>query len=249
MRSTLRALATVATAALLLGLLATGAAAQSGGQVNFRGQIDSLNDSGGSGDVIATLDTATNQLTVRINGSGFVFQPHAQHIHGVQAGESTCPGPDVDDDGDGFTSTPEAQPNYGPIQASLTTEGDTSPDSALAVERFPTYEDSSYERTFEVSSELANDLQRFHIVIHGVDVNGNGEYDMDAAGPSPLNEDLPFEATMPAACGTLSATAAGGVQTGAGGTATSGSGPLALLALGGLTIAGLGLRVRRSVTG
>ena len=41
------------------------------------------------------------------------------------------------------------------------------------------------------------------IVIHGVDYNGNGVYDMDGAGPSELDPSLPAEATDPALCGRL----------------------------------------------
>lgn len=248
MRSTLRLLTTLALAALAVAALATGALAQSG-TVTFNGQINALNDSGSSADATLTLDQSTNEVRVQIDGSGFPALPHAQHIHGVESGQSVCPTVDgADEDGDGFLSTPEGQATYGPIQASLTTEGDTSADSALAVERFPTYEDGTYSRTFQVSDEVASNLNRFHIVIHGNDVNGNGEYDAGDIGMSPLNEELPFEATMPAACGTLTAQASGGVQTGAGGTADTGSSTtsLALLALGGLMVAGLSLRTRRS---
>jgi hypothetical protein len=248
-RSTSRLAAIVAIVALTVGVLATGALAQSD-TVTFRGQINSLNDSAASANATATLDESTNQLDVRINGQGFAAAPHAQHIHGVQSGQSTCPTVgQVDEDGDGFASTPEGQTTYGPIQASLTTEGDTSPDSALAVERFPTYETGTYSRTIQLSQDVASELDRLHIVMHGNDVNGNGEYDAGDIGMSPLNEELPFEATMPAACGTLTAQAAGGVQTGAGGTAETGAGmtPMALLAAGGLAVGGFGFGLRRTV--
>lgn len=238
-----RTLTTVGLAALTVGMMSTAAAADHGG--TYTAQLDSLNDSGSTAEATIEVDEDTNEATVTINGSGFVAAPHAQHIHGFDEG-STCPtGNELDEDGDGFTSTPEAQPSYGPIETSLTTEGDTSPDSALAVERFPTYE-SSYNRTFELPEDVATNLANYHIVIHGNDVNGNGEYDMDGAGPSPLDESLPFEATMPAACGTLAATASGGVDTGAGGTATTGSdAPLGLAALGAVAIGGLAYGVRR----
>lgn len=247
MRSASRLAALAAIMALTIGALATGALAQSDA-VTFRGQIDAINDSGSSATATATLNQSTNQLDVRIQGSGFPAAPHAQHIHGVEAGQSTCPPvSQVDEDGDGFVSTPEGQTTYGPIQASLTTRGDTSPESALAVERFPTYEDGTYSRTIQLSEETASELQRLHIVIHGNDVNGNGQYDAGDIGMSPLNEELPFEATMPAACGTLTATAAGGVQTGAGGTADADMAmtPLAVAAIGTLAVAGFGVGLRR----
>lgn len=244
-----RTFTTMGLAALTVGTLATGAAAQSSSEVTYQGTLSEFNDSGSSAQFNATLDRDTNELHVTITGQGLVAAPHAQHIHGTLGESNTCPvAEQVDEDGDGFASTPEAQPAYGPILASLTTEGDTSPDSALAVERFPTYE-SSYTRTIELSDEVANDLNNLHVVIHGVDVNGNGEYDMDGAGPSPLDESLPFEATMPAVCGTLAATASGGVDTGAGGTATTPDAPLGLAALGAVSLGGLayGATRRRAV--
>lgn len=72
---------------------------------------------------------------------------------------------------------------YGPVQVSLTTEGDTSADSALAVDRFPV-RDASYTRTIDVSDDVVSELSDPHIVIHGVDENGNGEYDGDAVSSS-----------------------------------------------------------------
>lgn len=237
-----RTLTTMGLAALTVGMMTTAAGAQ-GSTTTYNAQLDSLNGSGATAEATIEVDEATNQATVTIDGSGFVAAPHAQHVHGFDEG-STCPtGNELDEDGDGFTSTPEAGPSYGPIEVSLTTEGDTSPDSALAVERFPTYE-SSYTRTFEISPDVADNLGNYHIVVHGNDVNGNGEYDMDGAGASPLDENLPFEATMPAACGTLAATASGGVATGAGGTASSDA-PLGLAALGAVAVGGLAYGVRR----
>lgn len=41
------------------------------------------------------------------------------------------------------------------------------------------------------------------MVIHGVDYNNNGEYEMAGAGPSELDPSLPAEATDPAVCGVL----------------------------------------------
>jgi hypothetical protein len=94
-------------------------------------------------------------------------------------------------------------PSYGTIQGSLTTDGDTSPASALAVDRFPVADEDgnlSYSRTFEVSDEIVDAIDNLHVVVHGIDVNGDGGYDM-GAGPSPLDPALPLEATVPALCG------------------------------------------------
>jgi hypothetical protein len=50
---------------------------------------------------------------------------------------------------------------------------------------------------------VAERLGEFAIVQHGVDLNGNGVYDEEAAGPSDLDPSLPQEATIPANCGTI----------------------------------------------
>src|SRR5690606_22354720 len=62
-----------------------------------------------------------------------------------------------------------------------------------------------------------------HVVVHGIDENGNGTLDMDQEERSSLTDDLPREGTAPALCGTLTAAAGGVIQTGAGGTAPDGS--------------------------
>jgi hypothetical protein len=80
------------------------------------------------------------------------------------------------------------------------------------VDRFPVANDGgsvSYKRTIEVSSQIANKLGMFHIVQHGVDLNGNGEYDFEAAGASELDPSLPQEATIPANCGVIEPMAPG----------------------------------------
>jgi hypothetical protein len=132
--------------------------------------------------------------------------PHAQHIHGLEQALSECPSLAADLNGDGLVNTTEGQPSYGPILTSLTTEGDTSPDSALAVDRFPVANEDgtlTYDRTFGVPTNVADRLGEFAIVQHGVDLNGNGVYDEGAAGPSDLDPSLPQEATIPANCGVI----------------------------------------------
>jgi hypothetical protein len=77
--------------------------------------------------------------------------------------------------------------------------------------------------------------------------NGSGEIG-DFGTPSSLDPDLDIEATVPAACGQLVASAAGGVDTGAGGTATDTGGAAALFA-GALGLGALGtVAMRRRLT-
>jgi hypothetical protein len=174
-------------------------------QEMFQAQLDPLNDSGASG--TANLALEGDQLTTDIASQDLAPNlPHAQHIHGLDQAISECPSLAADQNGDGLVNTTEGQPSYGPILTSLTTEGDTSPDSALAVDRFPVANEDgtlTYDRTLGVPKNVADRLGEFAIVQHGVDLNGNGVYDEGAAGPSDLDPSLPQEATIPATCGRI----------------------------------------------
>jgi hypothetical protein len=182
----------------------------SGGSQNQQGrnyQVDlrPLNDSGAKG--TAQLGLEGRQLTVKISAQGLVpGQPHAQHIHGSTDGhEHTCPDKSADKDGDGIVSTTEGLPAYGDINISLTTKGDTSKASGLAVDRMPVADKDgklSYSRTIAVSQAVADNIKDLHIVQHGIDPNGNGMYDF-GKGKSDLDPKLPQEATAPADCGTI----------------------------------------------
>ncbi len=174
-------------------------------QEAFHADLAPLNNSGASG--TADLVLEGDQLTTDIASEGLAPNlPHAQHIHGLEQAISECPTILNDMDGDNLVNTTEGDPSYGPILTSFTTEGDTSPDSGLAVDRFPVANEDgtvSYGRTFGVPSDVAQRLGEFAIVQHGVDLNGNGVYDEEAAGPSELDPSLPQEATIPANCGRI----------------------------------------------
>ena len=132
--------------------------------------------------------------------------PHAAHIHFGEEARHECPTLADDTNGDGHLNTAEGLPAYGPIVLSLTTMGDTSPASALAVDRFPVGRGFDYERNglFETGEGVAEAIAagKGVVVIHGVDYNDNGVYDFDA-GVSELDASLPSEATDPAMCGVL----------------------------------------------
>jgi hypothetical protein len=115
--------------------------------------------------------------------------------------------------------------------------------------------DSSAGEPGDSSLETATAVRNLHVVTHGIDVNGNGEYDM-AAGPSELDATLPQEATAPASCGiiegsNISAIPAGGVDTGVGPLTGTGNGAVAgpqvlafsaIVGIGALWVIGAGLR-------
>ena len=171
----------------------------------FQADLAPLNNSGASG--TANLALEGDQLTTDIASEGLApGLPHAQHIHGLEQAMSECPTILNDQNGDNLVNTTEGEPSYGPILTSLTTEGDTSPESARAVDRFPVANEDgtlTYDRTFGVPANVADRLEDFAIVQHGVDLNGNGVYDEEAAGPSDLDPSLPQEATIPANCGVI----------------------------------------------
>lgn len=242
-----RALAVAGVAAVTPLFLATPASADT---VNF--SLDEFNNSGAQ----ATATITTNDdgsMTVEIEGTGFTPEmPHAQHIHGAPTGDFFCPPASADADGDGQVATEEGINQYGDVMVSLTTEGDTSADSGLAVDRMPVADadgNLQYSRTIpagDLPEGLVENVENLHIVQHGMDVNGNDQYDLDALGVSVFAEslginDIPQEATDPATCGEV--TPAGGVETG-GATEDDGVANTTLLAAGAgaLLLAG-GLQV------
>jgi hypothetical protein len=152
------------------------------------------------------LEKNGEKVEIEIHTKGLAPKlPHAQHIHGFKKAVSECPTM-ADAGRDNVLTTTEGLPAYGPIQVSLTTKGDTSPKSALAVDRFPVANAKgsvNYERTISVPSNVAKNLGEKVIVQHGVDLNNNGRYDFKAAGKSELDPSLPQEATAPANCGVI----------------------------------------------
>ena len=187
-----------------LGMASWAHAQQSSG---ITAQLAMMNESGGAGTATATLNG--DQLTVEIHSTGLTpNQPHAQHLH--IGGTHTCPAASADTNGDGLVSTVEGQPSYGPIKVSLTTSGDVSDASGLAVDRFPKADASGkldYTRTFALPAGVtADDLKNAVVVQHGVDVDKSGAY--DGAAKSELDASLPLEATLPADCGKGEAAAA-----------------------------------------
>jgi hypothetical protein len=214
------------------------------------------NHSGVTGTATLTA-TDAGGLRVVIHARGLVPGiPHAQHIHGAMGGgHFRCPTAANDVDGDGLLTNEEAAGEYGNVFVALTTKGDTSPKSGLALDRMPVADSAGhldYERTFsrgELPAGLVKHLSEVHVVQHGIDVNHNGRYDMAGAGVSTFAQNLgvsgvPEEATDPASCGVVTGAMApmsphGGVETG-GGPVGSVNAPLAasgvLLVLGSLAV-------------
>lgn len=173
---------------------------------NTRAVLEPLNNSGVKGNAEVTVDG--RRVNVQLDARRLLKEmPHAQHIHFGAAARHECPTVRDDDNADHRINTVEGQPAYGPVRVSLTTKGDTSPSSTLAVNRFPTAPEGkvNYNRDgIEVSKRVARAIRHGNavIVIHGIDYNGNKKYDF-SAGKSDLDPTLPAEATDPASCGVL----------------------------------------------
>lgn len=261
MRRLLLSLASTATLGLALaapGITGTASAASadtSGATgTTFQADLAPLNNSGTTGTVMIALNG--DMATVWVKASGEVKgQPHAAHIH--IDGMGICPDTSADTNHDGIISTVEGQPAYGKIGASLTTTGDTSPASALALDRFSTAPNGSmsYSRVLTLTPDVVSNIKtgKAVVVIHGIDANHDGKY--DGSAKSQLDPSLPLEATAPAACGVMraaqmSTVPSGGAQTGGGSTA--GLQDTGLFAVGGallLAAAGLLVARRRALAG
>ena len=230
-------LAAPALGAAALMLVAAPAMASDTGSVMGELTPVPLNEAPGSGSAMVEVDGTTVSFTLAYQGL-LADAPHAAHIHYSGDARNECPTAADDADDSGTLNTTEGAPAYGAIVVSLTTEGDTSPDSGLAVDRFGVGEDVSYSRgDVEVSAEVAADILSGEsaVVVHGVDHDGSGAYDGDTV--SDLDPSLPTEATDPALCGIVQASQmdvpAGGVQTGE--AALAGQN-LALATAGGLAL-------------
>ena len=220
---------------LFLGLASTSLlrASPAVADTTVSAQLEETNHSGVTGTVTMTA-TDAGGLRVVIHSQGLVpNQPHAQHIHGTSTGGNfRCPSAADDTDGDGLLTNEEASGEYGDMLMALTTQGDAMAMSGLALDRMPVADSSGridYDRTFapdELPDGLVANLSHLHVVQHGIDVNGNGKYDLAGAGESTFAKNLgapgvPEEATDPASCGVVTGAAApmapqGGVETGGG---------------------------------
>jgi len=210
MRTTRKVAGATLGAAAMLALAAGPALADGGVNANLKPNAGS--GVTGSGTAMVTVTGTT--IAVNMAASGLLpDQPHAAHIHFGPDARHDCPVIGEDGNKDGHLNTTEGGSAYGPIAVSLTTSGDTSAASGLAVERFDTAAGGkiSYERgSITVAPETATAITdgQAVVVIHGVDYDKDGKYGGDVK--SDLAPTLPTEATDPALCGVLRAAPAGG---------------------------------------
>ncbi|MDQ4041942.1 MAG: hypothetical protein M3141_09365 [Actinomycetota bacterium] len=198
---------------MALGALAIGGVAAAGhgnGKQRHTANLravphDPVADSGSNVRGAAKIKLRGTRANVRVHARGLTAGlPHAMHIHGKDNAEvAFCPGGDRRDDlvDDGLIETVEGLADYGGIQVSLTTRGDTSADSGLALDRFAVARRSgklNYRRTLTLPHVIAERLEDKHIVIHGADLDRDGKY-----GGRTTALGAPLEAELPVACGSL----------------------------------------------
>lgn len=172
---------------------------------SYKGNIRPLNGTGSHGKI--TVNVVGDQATVEIKTKRISADlPHAQHLH--IGGQTTCPAKGrADVNKDRFVSTVEGIPFYGGIAVSLTTEGDVSAASALALDRFPVANENSmvtYSRTFTLPDGVTGaDLADATLIQHGISELFDDKAAYDGAKRSSLPIDVPFEITVPTACAPL----------------------------------------------
>jgi hypothetical protein len=216
------------------------ATAQSTTATTYQANLTPSNNSGVSG--TATVQVNGNNVTVTVKTTGNSPNlAHAQHLH--IGGQNTCPATPAaaDTDKDGYVSSTEGEVFIGPMKVSLTTTGDASANSGLATDRFPVADASgtiNYSRTFPLPSGVSTaDLSKAVVETHGMSSLFGDKAKYDGDKKSDLSASLPFETTLPTACGKLTSSPVGGVNAGTGSTA--GIEHPELFAIAGACVAGV----------
>lgn len=171
----------------------------------YKAELSPLNNSEASGTTYVAV--TGKQITVLIQSAGLSANlPHAQHIH--IGGNHTCPTLADDANHDGLISTSEGMSSYGDALIGLTTTGDTSVNSELAVNRYPNGNPDgtlTYLRSFTLPDGVsATDVANGVVVQHGDSSLFNDPTMYDGAAKDVTTDPtLPLEATIPVDCAKL----------------------------------------------
>lgn len=179
----------LAVPALALAVAGTTGAKSPNG--DYHAQLVPLNKPGSSG--TTDLHRHGDQLDVHVQVADLDGGMHLAHIHGFKKGMSECPGLDADSDGNGLVDFAEGLPSYGGVLRTLSQPGDVG--TSL-----------DYSRTFTTldngdGAARLGHLDRYVIVIHGVDIDGDGVAANPDAGGAPGPDPAGNEISMPAMCG------------------------------------------------
>ncbi len=155
----------------------------------------------------ATVALNGNVATVTVTTSDLDYGDelvHAMHIHAGGKGECPPASAARPHNGHQTISTDDGLLYYGDAVEALTTHGDTSPSSILALRRFPTGGSIHYRRTITLPASVAAYIRENNavVVVHGIDYDDSGGY-TGVLERSELNKTLPATETAPALCGVL----------------------------------------------
>lgn len=180
---------------LAAAVLAAPATASTPRVGDFSADLGRVN-SDGTGHV--DLSERGTQLRVHLTVNGVDGGVHLAHIHGIKQAMNECPSLAADVDGNGLIDFAEGLPSYGPVQVTLS-NGTNDRGTSLDWTRQFTHLDSG-----DGIASLGA-LDQYAIVIHGVDLNGDGvasNPDADGNGaPDPAGNEI----SMPALCGVIHA--------------------------------------------
>jgi hypothetical protein len=141
-----------------------------------------------------------DRLEVRLKAKDLDGGVHLAHLHGVPQAENECPQVAVHDtDGNGLVDILEGLVTYGPVQLTLS-EGLNDTGTRIKYRR-----EFAALDTGESFVELG-DLSQYAIVVHGVDLDGDGlatNPDVDGDGDEDAAPHSDNEISMPALCGTV----------------------------------------------
>jgi hypothetical protein len=245
------ALLAAPSVALGIAMFAMPGIASASTGTSYEAQLGAINNSGGSGSVMLTLNGSQATITEHFSGLaaklpaslGGTAYPHVQHIHIGAKGQ--CPDTSADTNKDGVISTTEGGPFYGAIGATLSTTGDTSPAAAVTLTVAPTGASADYQRTIALDAKTLDSIKAGTgvVVVHGLDpaTAGKGAGDPNDLGvKGPDGKPLPLAATSPALCGALKVSQMSSMPSGSaatGGGSTAGIQDEGLLAMGGALVA------------
>lgn len=205
-------------------------------------QLQPLNGSSAGG--TAMVEVKGTEVTVDIESTG--LEPNmnaAQHFH---AGEQAMCSPASEDGEDGTEAAGRSEGGsfYEPA-ISLTDSGSTRTEDGLNLDSMPPANDKgeiSYQRTFEVQEEVAEQLRNEEIVIvqNSIDSGGTDAYESNTAEESEAQDEAAEKTTQPGTCGELVAAPENGMDTGFGGTADTGSSETGVVGIGTAGMVGMG---------
>jgi hypothetical protein len=139
-------------------------------------------------------------VKVQVRASGLAPDlPHLMHLHdNLGAQTSDCPAGTAGD----VVTVLEGAPKYGPIQLFLETQTADARGNISYTEQFS----ASTPTANDPSVTLADIAGTAQVVVHGIDIDGNGEYAVNDDDPfakqfSSIIPGAPLEFTAPVLCG------------------------------------------------